>query len=204
MNTSAVSFLRLSCLLAAWACLQFSDVATFAAEVNLLCFGDWGQNSSTAQRATALRMAVYAAKSDVRFDAALLLGDNFYGKMPRGVSDPRWRTEFEEMYSAQMLPMPFYVALGNHDYEPGKAAAELAYAKQHPDSRWKMPAKWYRVELPADHPVVSVLVLDSNYADLLGAWKTELTWMESELAKPRPGTWVIATAHHPLFSNGQH
>ena len=78
-------------------------------------------------------------------------------------------------------------------------------AKQHPDSRWKMPAKHYRVELPADHPIVSVLVLDSNEKNLGPAgWKDELTWLESELAKPRPGQWVIATAHHPVFSNGQH
>jgi len=67
-----------------------------------------------------------------------------------------------------------------------------------------MPAKWYRVEIPADHPIVSVLVLDSNIKELLGAWKTELAWLESELAKPRPGKWLIACAHHPVFSNSNH
>ena len=190
--------------LVAFMVVELATARLFAAEVNLLAFGDWGATNSTAQRATAVRMATYAAKNSVRFDAALLLGDNFYGKLPRGVADPRWRTEFEEMYDAVTLPMPFYVALGNHDYEPGKAAAELAYAKQHPESRWKMPAKWYRVEIPADHPLVSVLVLDSNFTDLRGAWKTELAWLESELARPRPGRWLIAIAHHPVFSNSNH
>ena len=175
-----------------------------AAEINLVAFGDWGWMNSAAERATAQRIAAYARTNHIDFDAALLLGDNFYGAMPGGVSDPRWEIEFEQMYDAKVLDMPFYAALGNHDYESGKAEAELAYAKRHPDSRWKMPARWYRVELPADKPVVSVLVLDSNAELLKGEWADQLAWLEVELAKPRPGSWVIASAHHPVFSNGQH
>ena len=72
------------------------------------------------------------------------------------------------------------------------------------ESRWKMPAKWYRVEIPAANPVVSVLVLDSNFKELKRAWQEELAWLERELARPRPGRWLIATAHHPVFSNSTH
>lgn len=185
-------------------------VPVWGAEVNLLAFGDWGQTNSPAQQATAKQMAAYA-RGGVKFDAALTLGDNFYSKMPDGVADKRWQVEFERMYDAKALAIPFYAALGNHDYEPGKVEAELAYAKQHPDGRWKMPAKWYRVEIPADKPVVSVLVLDSNYPVLppkramsKDEWAAQLAWIKAELAKPRPGKWLVATAHHPVFSNGQH
>ena len=124
--------------------------------------------------------------------------------MPGGVSDPRWKAEFEQMYDASVLDMPFYAALGNHDYKSGKAEAELAYAQQHPDSRWKMPARWYRVEIPADKPVVSVLVLDSNAPKLEERWSDQLAWLKGELANSRPGNWVVAIAHHPVFSNGEH
>lgn len=186
-------------------------VRSFGADVNILAFGDWGQTNSPAQRATAKQMATYATKNNVKFDAALTLGDNFYSKMPGGVTDARWEVEFERMYDRQALPMPFYAALGNHDYEPDKDAAQLAYAKQHPESRWKMPDRWYRVEIPADKPVVSVLVLDSNYpvqppkrALSPEQWAAQLKWIKTELSKPRPGKWIIATAHHPVFSNGQH
>ena len=176
-----------------------------AAEINLLSFGDWGDGNTPIQAATAHEMAAYTTNHHVRFDAALVLGDNFYHKMPGGVSDPRWQTEFELMFDAQALPMPFYAALGNHDYEEDKAPTELAYARENPTSRWKMPAKYYRVELPADHPLVSVLVLDSNVKQLgEAAWREELRWLEQELARPRPGVWTIAIAHHPLFSSGQH
>jgi hypothetical protein len=69
-----------------------------------------------------------------------------------------------------------------------------------------MPARWYRVELPSEEdPLVSVLVLDSDQP-LLGEveWNRELNWLKEELHKPRPGTWLIAVAHHPLISNGDH
>jgi 3',5'-cyclic AMP phosphodiesterase CpdA len=176
-----------------------------AAEINLLSFGDWGDGNTKVQIATARQMAAYTTNANVRFDAALVLGDNFYHKMPGGVTDPRWQTEFEKMFDPVALAMPFYVALGNHDYEGKKPAAELDYAKQNPSSRWKLPAKWYRVELPAENPLVSVLVLDSN-AKPLGeaAWKEQLAWLEKELARPRSGVWTIAIAHHPVISNGQH
>jgi hypothetical protein len=190
--------LLVACVVAGWA------VPSRSVEVDLLAFGDWGWPDSRAQRATAQRMTAYARENRVRFDAALLLGDNFYGKLPGGVDDPRWRTGFEEMYDAQSLSMPFYVALGNHDYSAKSVETELAYAKRHPESRWKMPAHWYRVELPAGKPLVSVLVLDSNVQQLGEKWKEQRAWLERELARPRPGKWLIAIAHHPLVSNGEH
>lgn len=184
--------------------LWFSLAPLRGAEVNLLALGDWGQSNAPVQQAIANQMAAYA-RSSVKVDATLLLGDNFYGTMPRGVADKRWQVEFETMYDAKALAVPFYAALGNHDYETGKDLAELDYAKQHPQSRWKMPNRWYRVEIPAAKPLVSVLVLDSNYAALSPEqWAAELAWIKAELGKPRPGRWLIALAHHPLFSNGQH
>jgi 3',5'-cyclic AMP phosphodiesterase CpdA len=200
-----------SSTLAGIAFLALALLVGQAAEVNLLVFGDWGQTNNPQQRATAQQMAAYSVRERVKFDAALLLGDNFYSKMPGGVNDPRWGAEFENAYDAKVLAMPFYAALGNHDYEEQKAATQLAYAKAHPDGRWKMPAKWYRVELPAERPLVSVLVLDSNGGTpppkrglTAEEWAAENRWLETELAKPRPGKWLVVTAHHPLYTAGQH
>jgi hypothetical protein len=120
---------------------------------------------------------------------------------------------FEEMYDPKVLDFPFYASLGNHDYEeltPGgmrKWQIEMAYAKAHPRGRWKLPAHWYRVDFPnrAPEPLVSVLVLDS-YKDGVGeaAWAQQLAWLKGELEQPRKATWIVAIAHHPLFSNGRH
>jgi hypothetical protein len=49
-----------------------------------------------------------------------------------------------------------------------------------------------------------VLVLDSNVQALGDEWQVELAWLERELERPRPGKWLIAVAHHPLVSNGEH
>lgn len=187
---------RLAVLLLAWLCVA----QPCRADVELLVFGDWGWPETHEQEEVARSMAAYARAQRVRFDAALLLGDNFYGR----VDASRWRSDFEEMYDSEALPMPFYAALGNHDYSAGNVERELAYGKMHPESRWRMPERWYRIELPADAPLVSVLVLDSNVGRLGGDWKQEQAWLARELARPRPGKWLIVLAHHPLFSNGEH
>jgi len=205
MNTSAVTTAGLRCLAALVLAFHAHALPAAGAEVNFLSFGDWGYTNSPAQIAVARRMATYATGTRVRFDAALLLGDNFYGKMPGGVADPRWQAEFERMYDAKALPMPFYAALGNHDYEQDKAETQLEYSRKNPGSRWKMPARWYRLDFPAKQPLASVFVLDSNFKKLSPAdWEAQLAWFDQEMQKTPRATWTIALAHHPLYTAGQH
>ncbi len=176
-----------------------------APEVNFLGMGDWGQINS-AQGAVAKAMATYVTDHNIKLNAVLLAGDNFYGKLT-GTNDPQWKSIFEDMYDPIKLSSPFYVTLGNHDYRDGKAAIELAYAQENPASRWKLPTKWYRVDFPEQHPLVSVLMLDSNRDNLVksGEWARELVWLEAELAKVSAGgQWVMCCAHHTLVSNGLH
>jgi tartrate-resistant acid phosphatase type 5 len=59
--------------------------------------------------------------------------------------------------------------------------------------------------LPQEKPLVTLLVLDSNYKDMpLAMWSEELKWVDAELAKPRAGVWLVCMAHHPIFNNGKH
>src|SRR5205823_2428284 len=127
------------------------------------------------------------------------------------IFDPKWRSMFEDLYDKSVFDFPFYPALGNHDYRTNNYLIELAYSKSNPDSRWKFPGRWYRVDLPADrgdmgeNPLVTVIMLDSDQP-LLGdvEWDRELKWLTTELAKPRTARWLVCVAHHPLFSNGDH
>jgi hypothetical protein len=102
--------------------------------------------------------------------------------------------------------------LGNHDYnvEPaGKAESQLAYAAAHPGTRWTLPAKWYRFEFPKERPLVTFLMLDSNYqkatADKLSLTQEERAaqalWLKAELARPRTTPYLVVCGHHPLYSN---
>ncbi len=171
--------------------------------VNLLTMGDWG-TGGPAQKRVAAAMAQYVSDSKLPVDGMLLVGDNFYMDIPEGIADPVWQNVFENVYDPAVLKFPFYAVLGNHDYQHGKDLSELAYATAHPESRWKLPARWYRVDFPPVNPRVTVLMLDSD-KDLMsaGMWTDEQQWMQQELAKPR-GAWTLCCAHHPLFSNGGH
>jgi hypothetical protein len=181
-----------------------APTASPAAEVNLLAMGDWG-NNGPGQRMVAATMNFYIRSSGQKFDAMLLAGDNFYVPLAN-VFDPRWKTMFEDLYDPSVFDFPFYPALGNHDYQQERYLVELAYSRSNSTSRWKQPARWFRVELPNEKdPLVTILVLDSN-KPLLGEveWANELKWLKSELAKPRRSKWLLCVAHHPFLSNGDH
>ena len=179
---------------------------------HLLLFGDWGAVNPEPQQQVARAMISYAQGQAIQPAALLLLGDNFYGQFDGGVDCPRWRAQFEETYPASQFGGPCYALLGNHDYnvEPaGKAEAQLAYTAAHPGTRWTMPAKWYRFDFPQAQPLVTFVMLDSNYqkatADKLSLTEEERTaqaqWLKAELAKPRTTPYLVVCGHHPLYSN---
>lgn len=170
-------------------------------QLNLLVMGDWG-DASHARARVAGAMGDYAATLPSPLDAALLVGDNFYNGLS-GTDDPQWSL-FEDGFDKQRLNVPFYAVLGNHDYVGDTEAYELAYAKLNPGSRWKMPARWYRVDLPQERPLVTVLMLDSNRHKMSAEdFDAQTQWLEAELAKPRDTAWTIVCAHHPLFTSGK-
>ena len=191
---------------------------------HLLAVGDCGVKRAhlARQRAVSEGMARYARRHAFRPDALALLGDNFYGGLGRsGVKSPRWQSNVEAMYPPDAFPGPVLGVLGNHDYSDGpvaSAAAQLAYAKYNPQTRWSMPHKWYRFDLDgprdpaagaaAPAPLATVLVIDTNFVFNGGLTsrerKRQAAWLEDQLAAPRGGRWLFVFGHHPLYSSGSH
>jgi len=168
--------------------------------LRLFAMGDWGEDTA-AQRRVAAAMARLGADDVTKPDAVLMLGDNFYFRLT-GVDDPRWQTVFEQVYSPKDLAVPFYACLGNHDYDGDNYSIELAYAKAHPQARFKLPNRYYRVDLPADRPILTLIMLDSNKDNMTEAqWAEQIQWLKTELSGKR-APWTICCAHHPMFSNG--
>ena len=189
-------------LLPALGCRAQSTRPAQPRSVNVLAMGDWGTHATT-QRAVAKAMATYVKNSGRRFDGMLLLGDNTYIK-PGELTPRIWQSMFEETYDATVLDFPFYAALGNHDYSNKTLDFQLQYARQNPQSRWKMPSKWYRLDLPSEKPLVTVFVLDScKDAMTPQEWGSQRAWLEGQLWTPR-ARWTVMTAHHSPFSNGDH
>jgi hypothetical protein len=154
-------------------------------------------------------MAKFAGSLGSPLAAVLALGDNFY----REITPRRFEDHFEKMYSESELNCPFYACIGNHDYgtalydrQDGKLQMQLDYAKNNPQSRWKMPAKWYAVELPsAEAPLVKAIVLDGSYWP--GALKpkeklAQERFLKAELEKGTRAPWTWVINHYPMFSEG--
>jgi hypothetical protein len=175
--------------------------------IHLLALGDFGSGNAN-QTAVARQMASFATKLNTPLTAVLALGDNFYKRL----SVERFGPDFEQMYDRERLACPFYACLGNHDYGPlydsgqgrPKAQMQIDYSKDNPASRWKMPAKWYTVELPdARNPLVKIIFLDGNMA--VGALTPQekleqKRFLEAELENKTRAPWRWMISHFPMFS----
>jgi len=193
-----------------------------AGDHHFMMLGDFGSMEKPME-AVAAGMARYVTTRPLRPEGLWLLGDNFYKETKGGVKSPRWRTGFEDLYPEKVFPGPCWAMLGNHDYHDNVDGelTHLAYATK-PDTRWKLPAKYYRVEWPLQKPVATFLVLDTNWRSIneplhqssigkRNPWwlspeeeKAQNEWLAAELAKPRTTPWLICLGHHPFYSNGPH
>ncbi|MGI4828657.1 MAG: metallophosphoesterase [Janthinobacterium lividum] len=213
--------------------------ATDSSAAHALILGDWGWldvvgpndlrggNGFAAQMQVAQGMRHYAASLGLTPEALFLLGDSWYGDLADGAQSPRWKTQFERMYPAELFPGPAYTMLGNHDYQRlppmvDKVEAELEYARtgrglDGRPTRWTLPARWYTFDFPAKNPVMHCIVLDSNMPapdgrashganfTLTPAQQAEqLQWLEQQLQRPRTAPFLIVMGHHPVYSNGPH
>src|SRR5262249_22344938 len=130
-----------------------------------------------------------------------------------GVDDPKWRSSFEDVYHASSLQVPWYVALGNHDYH-GSPQAQVDYTGK--SARWRMPARWYTQAAQApDGASVELFVLGTSpfittYVE--GAEglhldgqdpAAQLAWFDRALAAST-AQWKIVVGHHPIWSGGPH
>ncbi len=156
--------------------------------VRVLAFGDFG-NGTDNQRRVGAAMARFHGRS--RFDFAITLGDNFYNTGLATPDDPRWRAEWELVYTK--LGIPFYASLGNHDWgHPDSPAAEILYTRK--SKSWRMPSAYYTFTAgPAQF-----YALDTDDVS-----EAQRLWLEHELGRSQ-ARWKIVYGHHPIYSHGRH
>jgi tartrate-resistant acid phosphatase type 5 len=157
--------------------------------VRVLAFGDFG-TGSPAQIALGKTIASYHQRRPL--DLALTLGDNFYSVGMESPSDPRWQTQFEQLYGG--LGITFYPALGNHDWgHPDSPAAEILYSGK--TSTWKMPASYYTFTAgPVQFFALDTQSLTSD---------KQLAWLDAELGRSQ-SRWKVVYGHHPIYSGGNY
>jgi len=152
--------------------------------VRVVAFGDFGTGSE-AQKQTAAAILKYS--KDHPLDFGITLGDNFYPYGMTATSDPRWQTQWEQLYGP--LGIKFYAVLGNHDWVgPDSPAAEILYSARSRD--WKMPSPYYTYTAGPVQFFAFDTVEDSE---------AELEWLDSELSKST-ARWKVVYGHYHIFS----
>jgi hypothetical protein len=166
---------------------------------------------------TRLLDGFYAVEKQMKIDAIILVGDNFYPCGVKSLSDPEWSKVKEHF-----LPtgLPIYPLLGNHDYgdpepKPHNAGyvvcgspnpqAEIAASKTIP--RWHFPARSYLLRSAlVDFIMTDTQPIASGFkSPFLGSLTgdQEKTWLSEALYRAR-GKWTIVVGHHTIYSSGLH
>ncbi len=125
-------------------------------------------------------------------------------------TDSLWKVNFENVYNAKSLMIPWYIALGNHDYA-GNADAELEYAKT--SKRWVEPARYFSFtkKLHGSTRVLFVILDSSPFVEEYINEKSDghhvsgqkiavqLRWCDSVLSSSS-ASWKFVFFHHPAYS----
>jgi len=167
-------------------------------QFSLLVVGDTGKDTV---RRTAVVSAMQSHARMSTPDAAFLMGDNFYEEGVDSIVDPRFDTDFESLFERQAFDFPFYALLGNHDCV-GNPEAQVEYTGH--SSRWRMPARYYKLQQTAGTKAIDLYAIDTN---LLITGEAEaaqqLDWLTGELSTSA-ADWKIVLGHHPVITGGRH
>jgi tartrate-resistant acid phosphatase type 5 len=186
-----------------------SATAQGSGSLNFLVISDFGGKGGNNQVAVGEQMGRTAAAQKSSF--VITCGDNYHGNGIASAESPRWKAEYEEVYKASSLMIPWYASLGNHEYR-GKPEAEIAYSQL--STRWKMPARYYTHTEKIDD-ANQVLFVHLDTSPFVGAYhkkassyrvedqdsKAQLRWLDSVLAASQ-ARWKIVVGHHPIYAAG--
>eukprot|EP01080_Neovahlkampfia_damariscottae_P002898 gene2898-4741_t len=181
---------------------------------NMIYVGDWGLDSPQ-QKNVAKMMSLEARKTNI--DYILSMGDNFYWYGVDNVTDPLFKTTYENVYNIydSLKNLHWYCILGNHDHrKPNSALSEIAYSKINP--HWHMPFYYYTKEsyLKSGERFQQIFIdttrFDPEYqveyphvAKL--STKEVIDWLRNVLeAGQHTYRWRFVYGHHVMYSGGDY
>jgi calcineurin-like phosphoesterase family protein len=180
------------------ACAALASLPTAAAQdlklpnregsVKFAVMGDTG-TASREQNEVGAQMAAFRKRFPFSF--VVMVGDNMYGTQ----TSRDFVTKFEQPYKELIAGgVTFYAALGNHD-EPGQK--NYKSFNMGGDRFYAFRASSGKAGRDVTEGA-QFFALDSNYLD-----KTQLDWLERQLAGAAKDQWKIAFFHHPLYSSAR-
>jgi len=157
---------------------------------SFLVLGDSG-TGSPAQAQVARRMLAEESASLVLHVGDLCQDDG---------SLDRLEAHYFNVYAPLMSRVPFFPALGNHDYGTDLAAPYLfVHVLPAPGVPESDRGRYYSFDWGDAH----FISLDSNLLIHPAITARMLDWLESDLARTR-AFWKIAFFHHPPYPSGHH
>ena len=175
--------------------------------LRFLIVSDEGGLASSDQKAVAAAMAKEAEGIKAQF--IVTGGDNYHENGIATATDPRWKTEFEDVYSFAALQIPWYPSLGNHDNR-GNVQGEIEHSTL--SVRWKLPSRYYAQTERIDDsssllivhldtsPFITQYRMESDDYHMKGIeTKGQLVWLDSILTATHV-RWSIVVGHHPIYS----
>ena len=173
-----------------------------ANQVNLIAMGDWG-SAGRKEKEVAKGLAEYVAKSGTQFNGLLSLGDNFYVKL-KDADDYQFQTVFEDMFDSKRINFPFYGA-GKSRLRKRQSQDRNGLCRQASRFALEDARAWYRIDLPAEEPLVTVLMLDSNKPQISAEdWLAQLQLDRRPARRSPGGTSGPITSPSSALSNGEH
>ena len=155
------------------------------------------------QAEVAIAMDTWASEHG-DLDFIISTGDNFY---PRGVQSNdslRFRVSWKDVYNLYHLTrVPWYIALGNHDYHLGSDDRELRQVEHSRlDPAWKCPHLWYERTWTVGLTTLQIIVIDTT-ALKFGRHQpsVQFSWIQRQLSQS-DADWKILVTHHPIYSVG--
>lgn len=174
------------------------------ASLHFFVLSDWGFNGGFEQKDVATEMAQISKLVGIKF--ILTCGDNFQYKGVDSVNSPLWIENFENVYADSALQVPWYPALGNHDYY-GNPDAEIAYSGV--NKHWNMSARYYTFTRQVDRRTYArFIILDTQ--GLINSYQAlsdttqldsipQYVWLKKQLSESTE-KWIFVTGHHPVYS----
>ncbi|MDA8130946.1 MAG: metallophosphoesterase [Elusimicrobia bacterium] len=165
-----------------------------------LAFGDSG-SSSEEQVTLAERMAKFSP------DFVVHTGDS----LSEGL-DEMADEEYFRPYADLLARVPFFLALGNHDYgrdlgsPEGKGFLKANFVPFHTTPYTGLPPHYYYFDVAN----ARFVVLDTNafygakFAPSLEPGSKQYKWLEYVLSKAHAKQWRFVVLHGPLYSTGAH
>ncbi|KAJ3402094.1 hypothetical protein HDV05_008742 [Chytridiales sp. JEL 0842] len=142
--------------------------ATSRTAYSFLVIGDWGYPTSEVARRkvmskVATQMNNWAGENDARL--VFTTGDNFYYRGLTSVDDPRWKSDWMDVYrNSTELPhlsqLEWRAVVGNHDYCDGGVEVQLDYTSK--NQGWRMDDLFYKSSATFANQSISFLHLDTN------------------------------------------